>query len=239
MKKLFTTLPLALFICGCTTFESAPVTAPETEQPPMAAPLPTPPSLLNTYPEGAMVLLNNVCVGHTPITNLDTVANDTIELYRPGYKPLKFKANTSNSPACSFVLEENDKYMQDLLLKAHVRFVARPDGLRLEPANLPVYRNGSFVIFDNAVGQDVHFVVEGITQQYVKLRTNTGIQLWFPIVKQPLPNNPPVVPNVPPTNAVGTTYFQQGVGYPSHVGTMYGNSSQNVQAPVMPQYSVY
>ena len=232
MKKLIYIAIATSLLCACTSVEDTsdvdksqdtPRVGSESTMQPLAN---TPAELAGTLqssPSGALVLINDVYVGTTPIGNLSVNQFDRVEIYKQGFEPLLFTLTTPSTPYCLFKLNTTNSRIYNLLVSANARFVYRPEGLRLEPANLPVFTNAAFVIFDSAVGKDLQLNVVKITAHYIVLQTNDGITCVYPILRG-LPANPPSIPNSQPTNS---PYFN----------TAYGNSAMNPQASVMPNMS--
>lgn len=230
-SKALACLSVALLFTGCSSVwdeepetqkESTPRVGCESQQMPLnqvGLPLQ---SVVQSNPSDAFVLVNDVCIGKTPLSGLQLNQFDRVELYKPGFAPMNFTLAGNTLPSCIFNLQPTNTRLFNLLANANVRFVYRPEGLRIEPANLPVFANAAFVIFDPNQGKDVTLAVGKIASNYVVLNSGAGESFTYPITRV-APANPPAVPNVQPTNS-------------PYQNCMYGNAAQNPQAPVMQNF---
>lgn len=230
MKKIVYLPLLSLMLFGCTSTEEAPnvdqitpKVGAETTMSALSQRQVATIGTLQSNPAGAYVLVNDVYVGTTPLGSVSVNQFDRIEIYKHGYEPLQFTLTTPDLPSCQFLLNSTNARIYNLLVSANARFVYRPDGLRLEPANLPVFVNSAFVAFDPAIGRDIQLNVKRITGHYVVVQTNDGVSCVYPIVRG-TPANPPLVQNSQPTSS-------------PYKATSYGTSALNPQAQVMPQVS--
>jgi len=179
-------------------------------------------SVIQSNPSDAFVLVNDVCIGKTPLSGIQLNQFDKVELYKAGCSPLNFTLTGNSLPSCVFNLQPTNPQLFNLLANANVRFVYRPEGLRIEPANLPVFANAAFVIFDPNQGRDITLTVGKISSNYLTLHAGSGGSFVYPITRS-APVNPPAVPNMQPTNS-------------PYQATAYGNAAQNPQSPVMQNF---
>lgn len=232
MKKLISLILASSVLCACSSVEdtstvdkvqNSPHVGSESAMQPLVNTPAESAGTLQSSPSGAFVLVNDVYVGATPVGNLSLNQFDRVEIYKQGYEPLLFTLTTPSTPNCLFQLNGTNARIYNLLVSANARFVYRPEGLKLEPANLPVFTNAAFVIFDSAVGKDLQLNVKKITAHYVILQTNDGISCVYPILRG-TPANPPSIPNSQPTAS-------------PYLNTAYGNAAMNPQAAIMPNVS--